>query len=143
MFFESAADSNEEYVRSLGPPAANGILDLEVLKTFERVKSDDGSDIVIELIDLYLSSSPQRIQEIRNAAVIKEGPLLSRIAHTLKGSSSTLGLRRITRLCQQLEDAEVDSDSLNDLVESLESEFVEARQALTAERTRRVESRLS
>src|SRR5260370_13798853 len=81
------------------------MLDFEVLKAFEKVKSDDGSDILIELIDLYLQGTSQRIIAMRKAADEGEWTLLKRAAHTLKATSSTLGLRQMAKICQHLEEA--------------------------------------
>lgn len=122
-----------------GKPTAPGVLDMEVLKSFESVKSDDGSDIVIELIDLYLHGTPQRIQQICKAAAEQELISLKRIAHTLKGSSSTIGLSYVANACHDLEVATMTStDGLDSFVESLEMQFLEARKALIAERRRRL-----
>ncbi len=123
----------------------NEILDLEQLSAFERVKSDDGGNIVIELIDLYLQATPQRILTIRKAAVEKQWILLQRTTHTVKGSSSTLGLRQLTKACEMLEDASSSafSNIVEDLVEMVESEFAHAQQALFAERNRRLPTEIS
>jgi histidine phosphotransfer protein HptB len=114
------------------------MLDFEVLRGFEQVKSDDGSDVVIELIDLYLQGTSQRIITMRNAANAADWALLKRAAHTLKGSSSTLGLRRIAKICQDLEDASLSSCAdVHTLMSLLESKFVEVKPVLIRERNRR------
>ena len=119
----------------------NDILDLETLKAFDRVKSEHGSDFVIELIDLYLEGPPQRIQAIREASFEKEWVLLQRTAHTIKGSSSTLGLHQVAQVCQELEVTNLSStDAIDGLVQALESRFAEAQEALLAERNRRLQS---
>ena len=117
----------------------NDVLDCETLKAFEKVKSQDGSDFVIELIDLYLKGTPPRIQAIREAACEKKWVVLKRTAHTVKGSSSTLGLHRVAQACQKLEATSLSpSDVVDGLIHALESRFVEAREALIAERKRRL-----
>jgi HPt (histidine-containing phosphotransfer) domain-containing protein len=114
------------------------MLDFEVLRAFEKVKSDDGSDVVIELIDLYLQSSSQRIITMLNAAAEGEWVLLKRAAHTLKGSSSTLGVRQIATICQDLEDASSRPGSdVHTLMSLLESKLVEVKPVLIQERNRR------
>ena len=115
------------------------VLDVETLRAFEKVKSEDGSDFVIELIDLYLEGTPPRIQAIREAAFAKEWVVLKRTAHTIKGSSSTLGLRRVAQVCQELEATSLSSSVVDGLVQGLESRFVQAREALLAERKRRLQ----
>jgi len=141
MLFDQVANLNREGNASFATSTVNltnDVLDAEVLKSFERVKSNDNSDIVIELIELYLQSTPERIQTIRKAAAENEWDVLKRAAHTVKGSSSTLGLRTLAKVCQALEARSWScSDSIDDLVEAVESQFVEAREALLAERKRR------
>ena len=142
MLVEQAASVSNERNGPLATATAsitNDVLDVETLKAFEKVKSEDGSDFVIELIDLYLEGTPRRIQAIREAAFEKEWVLLKRTAHTIKGSSSTLGLHRVAQVCQELEaTSSSSSDVVDGLVQALESRFVEAREVLTAERKRRL-----
>jgi HPt (histidine-containing phosphotransfer) domain-containing protein len=143
MLVEQATRLSDETSGPLTTATAtitNDVLDVETLKAFEKVKSEDGSDFVIELIDLYLEGTPQRIQAIREAAFEKEWVLLKRTAHTIKGSSSTLGLHRVAQVCQELEVTSLSSnDAIDGLVQALESRFAEAREALIAERKRRLE----
>jgi HPt (histidine-containing phosphotransfer) domain-containing protein len=138
MVFEPVTNLSEPRDGPQGQPIAPGVLDMEVLKSFEGIKSDDGSDIVIELIDLYLQCTPPRIQQICQAAAEKELVSLKQIAHTLKGSSSTIGLGYVANACHDLEVAITTSTGvLDSLVQSLEMRFLEARTALIAERKRR------
>ena len=133
---------NERNRPAVTAPAGitDDVLDFETLKAFEKIKSEDSSDFVIELIDLYLKGTPQRIQAIRKAASEKEWIVLKHTAHTLKGSSSTLGLHRIAQACKELEATSLSSsDVVDGLVQALESRFVEAREALIAARNRRLE----
>lgn len=115
----------------------NGVLDLEVLKAFEKVKSDDGSNLLIELIDLYLQGTSERLSAMRDAADERDWDQLKRNAHTLKGSSSSIGLRQIARNCQDLEEALSSSTGdVNTLISLLKSNFLEAKPMLIAERNR-------
>ena len=113
------------------------MLDFQVLRAFAKVKSDDGSDVVIELIDLYLQGTAQRIITMRNAANAAEWELLKRTAHTLKGSSSTLGLRQMARICQDIEASLSSCADVHRLLSLLESKFVEVKPVLIRERNRR------
>lgn len=63
--------------------SASGVLDFEALKAIAQVESDDGSDIVIELIDLYPQGISQHIAAMREAADRRDWMLLlKRAAHT-------------------------------------------------------------
>ena len=119
--------------------ASTAVIDLEVLKAFNNIKSDDGANIVIELIDLYLHSASQRIETLVTAVKDGNADLIKQVAHTLKGSSSTLGLLRMARACQQLEEAASGSrDDVSALLQLLQASFEEAKPSLIAERNRRV-----
>jgi HPt (histidine-containing phosphotransfer) domain-containing protein len=121
----------------------NEVLDVEVLKAFETIKSDDGLDFVIELIDLYLHGTPQRIQAIRKAVAEKEWIALKNATHTLKGSSSTLGVRTVAKVCEELENVtpSTSNEVVQDLLQKLESQLLRAREVLIAERNRRLQPR--
>lgn len=121
------------------PAATSDVLDFEVLRAFDRIKSDDGSDILIELIDLYLQGTSRRIKEMRRAAGECDWALLKRTAHTLKGSSSTLGLRQIAKTCQALETASsIHTREAAASINLLESQLLKACSFLVAERNRRL-----
>ena len=129
----SQSDSAPHSTRAV----TSDMLDFQVLRAFEKIKSDDGSAVVIELIDLYLQGTAQRIITMRNAANAGDWDLLKRAAHTLKGSSSTLGLRQIAKICQDLEDASLSSCAdVHTLMSLLESKFVEVKPVLIHERNR-------
>ena len=134
---EITNSQNASDARSTGAFTAD-MLDLEVLKAFEKVKSDDGSDILIELIDLYLQGTSQRLIAMRKAADEGQWAVLKSAAHTLKGSSSTLGLRQIAKICQDLEEASSNpTGDVPTLMSLLESKFLEVKSVLIQERNRR------
>ena len=118
----------------------NEVLDVETLRAFEKVKSEDGSDFVVELIDLYLEGTPRRIQAIRKAVAEKEWIALKHAAHTLKGSSSTLGLRTVAKACGELENvtSSISTGVVEGFVRTLECGLCEACEALVAERNTRL-----
>ena len=116
-------------------------LDMEALDAFEQLQSDDGSDLIIELIDLYLQDAPQQILAIGKASASAGWVQLKRAAHNLKGSSSTLGVRHVAEICEKLEVGSCGadpSDGVEALIQLLEYKFAKARQALAAERQRRL-----
>ena len=113
---------------------------MELLNAFEELQADDGSDLIVELIDLYLQDAPQRILAMREAAAATEWVVLKRAAHNLKGSSGNLGVRHVTGICEQLERIECDHspESVKQLLQQLDDEFAKANEALVAERRRRL-----
>lgn len=115
-------------------------LDMEVLNAFEELRPDEGSDLVVELIDLYLQDLPQRVTKIREAAMATDWLLLKRFAHALKGSSASLGIRHVAELCQKLEwlDRQDSPGTVTALLRLLEYEVSMASASLAAVRQRRL-----
>jgi CheY-like chemotaxis protein len=50
-----------------------------------RARVEDDLDLLAEMIDLYLSSSPLLLNEIESAVAARDGDKIRRSAHTLKG----------------------------------------------------------
>ena len=116
------------------------VVDMEVLNAFEELQSHDGSDLIVELIDLYLLDAAQRVKQIREASITTEWILLKSTAHNLKGSSGSLGVRKVAKICEKLEQLE-GRDSLQrlaEIVQLLEYESSRASAALAAVRQRRL-----
>jgi len=112
---------------------------MEVLNSFDELQLDDGSDLLVELIDLYLKDLPLRVTEIREAAISTEWLLLKLAAHALKGSSGSLGVRHVAEICQKLEwmDSHDSPTTIAALVQLLEYESAMASSSLMALRQRR------
>ena len=141
MPLDQVSNNESAEEQSLVPQlTASAAVDMKVLKAFEALQADDGSDLIVELIDLYLQDAPGRLKEIKEAAVANDWVRLKRAAHNLKGSSSNLGVRQVADICEKLEEA-VSPESFEKveaLVQLLEYKFDKARQALAIERQRRL-----
>ena len=115
-------------------------VNMEVLNAFEELQLDDGSDLIVELIDLYLQDLPQRVREIHEASIKAEWALLRRAAHGLKGSSGNLGVRHVAEICEKLErmDSHDSPTAVAALLRLLEYESAMASASLAAVRQRRL-----
>jgi HPt (histidine-containing phosphotransfer) domain-containing protein len=87
---------------------------------------------VVELIDLYLKDGPERIQKIKTAAARADATGLRQAAHTLKGSSASLGFHQISKICAQFErlDWRDSHHRLDALTELLQYKFTRLREVL-------------
>jgi HPt (histidine-containing phosphotransfer) domain-containing protein len=119
----------------------NDAVDLDVLNAFQHLQPDDGSDLIVELIDLYLQDASQRIGEITEASAKGEWATVNRAAHNLRGSSSNLGVRHTAEICGELEraDGRLARPAVAELIERLKAELVRASELLIAERQRRLQ----
>ncbi len=119
---------------ALAADTENDAVDMTVLLSFE----DGETDLVVELIDLYLQDAPVRIEAIKEAVAKSDGAALKRAAHSLKGSSGTLGVRQLAAVCDVLE--RLANDSLTPeaaaMLHRLETEFARVQEAMLSERQR-------
>ena len=119
--------------------AATQAIDPVVLASLDEAWDEGEADLVVELIDLYLGDAPQWVKAMRTAAAENDATLLKRAAHTLKGSSGSLGVRQVAEVCGMLElNCSGSAARVDELLQLLDREFDTARAALAAERLRRL-----
>lgn len=78
----------------------DNLIDLEDAK---RRMGNHAASMIAELLPLFRQEAPRLIQSARNALAQYDAETLSRTAHTLRGSSATVGARTVAELCLQLE----------------------------------------
>jgi HPt (histidine-containing phosphotransfer) domain-containing protein len=93
------------------------------------------NDFVTTIIDQYLTESTSLISGVNEAVVHRDAPALRLAAHTLRGSSSTVGATRMAGICEELERLARTTtfDGTAALVVALADEFTRVRQALVIE----------
>jgi two-component system, sensor histidine kinase and response regulator len=108
-------------------PAIDALIDDARMRTFR----DDYPDIVDQLLDLFLTSTPPLIDELRAAADAGARDELKRAAHKLKGSCQNIGATFMATLCRTIESGEGDvSGTVAELDAALELTETAIRQAL-------------
>ncbi|MBI1950911.1 MAG: response regulator [Acidobacteria bacterium] len=112
---------------------------------FGQLREADGAGggFLAALIDKFLQEAPVRLAALREAAERADAQALVKAAHSLKGSSGTLGARDLAAMCSGLEEcgragriAEV-----TPRLASLHQEFERVRRALEGERRGRAPGR--
>ena len=111
------------------------IIDLSVLESFREIQQEGCPDLVSELIDLYIDDTQSRLIQMRTALKERNLKKLQTTAHSLKGSSSNLGIRGMTALCLELEKTLTHEgvDGASGIVTRLAEEFRRVQQALANE----------
>ncbi|NEZ59208.1 response regulator [Adonisia turfae] len=86
-----------------------------------------------QLVDTYISESPELIQQMDQAAIQKDAAALEHSAHTLKSSSHALGAIELSNLCARLEKMgrEKKIDDATNLLEDLHDEYHKIETILT------------
>jgi len=101
----------------------------------DGIREDLGSTAVRKVIAEFLRSSPSLIAKLRDAATRGDTPAIRTLAHSMKGTSATLGAVALSHRCAELEDLSR-SGSVADAaarVSAIESLYAAARTALEAE----------
>ena len=71
----------------------------------ERLRAIGGQGLVEQIVGLFLSHTPRRLQAIREGIERGEWPNAEREAHSMKSAAGNLGLENIQDLSARLEDA--------------------------------------
>ena len=114
------------------PQEADGlILDLTALESLRDLDDGEG-ELLREVVEVFLSSTVDRLQDIGEALAGGDSETVERLAHSLKSSSGTVGGMRMTATCAKLERAAHDGASAVGpaLLKRIEDQFVDLRSAL-------------
>ncbi|MCH7599181.1 MAG: Hpt domain-containing protein [Myxococcales bacterium] len=105
--------------------------------TLDRIRSigKQGPDLLERVIGSFLSSSPELLVAIRDAATSEDAPSLVAAAHSLKSSSGNVGASRLSELCAAAEAAGKRGapGEVVELIGPLETAFSQASDALRSE----------
>ena len=85
------------------PPMHEDVLDMD--QVGELIALDETLEVLSEFTGMYREQAPGHIAAIRDAFAAGDLEALSRAAHTLKGSSANLGVKRVAETARQLERA--------------------------------------
>jgi HPt (histidine-containing phosphotransfer) domain-containing protein len=74
-------------------------------ETIDELRQYGDDSLLDELVTVFLQSAQKHMADMRTALDAGDSTLLSRAAHTLKGSAATLGAKPLAELCAELESA--------------------------------------
>jgi CheY-like chemotaxis protein/HPt (histidine-containing phosphotransfer) domain-containing protein len=122
---ESAAP---DYAALEDAPEGEQTLDREVIALF--CDRDGGlSTFARSLIVQFTRDAESQVATMRDAVRSQNGELLRMTAHSLKGSSLTVGAKRLGGLCRQLEDERGKEIDWPTLITALDEEFAQVQKA--------------
>jgi CheY-like chemotaxis protein len=84
-----------------------------------------GPELLMELVDIFLGDAPPRLAELREAAKTGDASVVERVAHTLKGSASSMGAIPLGNVAADLQDVGSSGDfsDIESLLDRLEYEW--------------------
>ena len=77
--------------------------DLDVLDAIQALGGQSDPDFLLRIIQRFIRETQERLETLEKAVNIGDSTLLERTAHSLKGSSGSIGARRMAQLCARLE----------------------------------------
>jgi HPt (histidine-containing phosphotransfer) domain-containing protein len=129
-----ARDTQAPQPMSMPAPqiVADESLDLIVIANLRKLEAATGRAILAQLLASFSTVTPSRFAALRVAIATGDAFAINMAAHTLKGSSATVGARRMARLCGDLEMLSQTDDLTHaaSMLVSIEIEFAYVRMAL-------------
>ncbi len=80
----------------------NAAVDPQALAALRELNPEDPA-FLRELIDVFLEDVPHRFAELEKALASQDAPLLTRAAHTIKGSCSNFGAAGLAHIAMEME----------------------------------------
>ncbi|MFY9223768.1 MAG: response regulator [Blastocatellia bacterium] len=111
-------------------------IDLSVVESLLQIQVPGEPNLLLELIDMFVKDAPKKLDILRNALQQSNFVEVRRIAHTLKGSSGSLGANQMMKICAEMEQRCKNNsfEGLENLLLQLEMEFIRAESVLLHER---------
>lgn len=83
--------------------AETPLFDPAAIEKLRAVAGDQGTSFVAEMAQLFLDEATKSLADLKKGFDQGEWKQVTRIAHSLKSSSATLGLMRLSVACRALE----------------------------------------
>ena len=130
------ANNNSRAISGAAPGASTDGEGIVSLARIDRLRNSmPGKDSLLdELIDLFVSDLPKRLNAIAQAVERADAPALALQAHALRGGAANFGASRLDELCGKLEEIGV-SGALAEahaMLNELGRESAQVRDALLA-----------
>lgn len=110
-------------------------VEIKALDNIRALQSEDGPDLLAQVIGLYLNDVPNQLQNMQQAMAEVDAESVQKISHSLKSSSANLGALKLTELFRGLEQ-QAKSQILENVPKQLmaiENEFQQVQAILKAE----------
>ena len=83
--------------------ADDPIIEPSAIADLRALSPDAGPEFLRELIEIYFQDIPERFAEIDRGLAKPDAILVARAAHTIKGSSSNFGAKRLAKVAHEME----------------------------------------
>ena len=91
--------------RHSAPFGGEPVIDTGVIDTLQEMAGEDEPEFLVEIIELFLEDSGERIEELVRVAGEGDAPAVARVAHALKSASASVGAGTLSWSCEEIEDS--------------------------------------
>src|ERR1043166_7725014 len=81
-------------------------IDPAVLADLKDLAAESGENVLEDVVEIFLADTTLHLAQLRDALRDADREEVGRLAHSVKGSSATLGASRMEALCRDLERAD-------------------------------------
>ena len=122
-------------VASVEAKASATVIDQTTLDSIRALATPDNPDILTRIVETYLSSATQLLDNLARAAACGDASALSSAVNSLKSSSANVGAVGISELCRELEyhSRRGGPEQIPSLCDQIAHEFETVRAALEAQ----------
>jgi HPt (histidine-containing phosphotransfer) domain-containing protein len=107
-------------------------IDQRAIAALQELSTAGSDDFLCEIITLYLQDTPLLLAQLKQALAAGDGVTVSRLAHSIKGSSGNFGANHLAQLAHELELAAPLGGATVANVKALQAEYGRVAAALTA-----------
>lgn len=93
----------EDFQRATTNQGAEPSIDFSMLNDLRELESVDPG-LLTTLIETFLRETPRQLEAITRAVRANDAMNVATLGHSLKGSAGALGARRLSNLCDQLQE---------------------------------------
>ncbi len=112
---------------------ASAVLDEAVVRDLGALDRRAGEGKVAELVARFAADAATRVGDLRDAVAAADEASARQVAHSLRGSSATIGAYRVARRCQQVEESPTPCRTAAEELQGIEADLAEATDALQEE----------
>ena len=107
-------------------------IDPAVIANLRTLNSGDNDDFLREIVGLFFIDTPVRLADLERSLAAGDAATFQRAAHSIKGSSASLGARLLRALAEEIEGRAQKEGlaGLGPMVRSLKAEFAVVKTAL-------------
>ena len=111
-------------------------VDLTSLRSLRELSVPGDVDPLVEMVDLFLTDTGPLVDRMRTAQQTQDWTTVQKLSHSLKGSASNMGARRLAGLCARLEKSvrAGEAGQSDELLPAITTEFARLREILLRER---------